>query len=57
MEHILIKFTKEVILSIILEETLLCNISSKLGGKYLHDKMMKSDFSWLEKQQGKINHF
>jgi len=49
MEHILIKFTKEVILGIILEETSKCNRSLKSGGRALHDKMMRSDFQWSAK--------
>jgi hypothetical protein len=44
MGHILIKFTKKVILSIILGETSLCNSSSKSRGRALQDKMMRSDF-------------
>jgi hypothetical protein len=54
MEHILIKFTKEVILGIILEEAPYSNSSSESGGKALQDKMMKSDFQWPEKPQGKM---
>jgi hypothetical protein len=49
MGHILIKFTKKVILGIILGETSQCNNSSKSGGRALQDNMMRSDFQWLKK--------
>ena len=57
MGYILIKFTKKVILGIILGETSYCNSSSESGGITLHDRMMRSDFQWPEKPQGGINHF
>ena len=56
MGHILINFTK-VILGIILGETSECNSSSELGGRVLQDKIMRSDFQWLEKPSRWINHF
>ena len=49
MGHILIKFTKKVIMGILLGETSLCNSSLELGGRALQDKMMRNDFQWLEK--------
>jgi hypothetical protein len=57
MGHILIKFTKKVIMSILLGETSSCNSSSELGGRELKDKMMRSDFQWPKKPSGWINHF
>jgi hypothetical protein len=49
MGHILINFTKKVIMGILLGETYYFNSSSKLGRIELHDKMMRSDFQWSEK--------
>jgi hypothetical protein len=53
----LIKFTTEVILRIILGGISSCNISSELGGITLQDRMMRSDFQCPENPQGEINHF
>jgi hypothetical protein len=46
MGCMLIKFTKKVILGIILGGTSWCNISLESGGVALHDMMMRSDFQW-----------
>jgi hypothetical protein len=48
MDHILIKFTKKVIMGILLGETSWWDSSSELGRRALQDKMMRSDFQWLE---------
>jgi hypothetical protein len=49
MGHILINFTKKVIMGILLGKTSYCNSSLESGRRELHDKMMRSDFQWSEK--------
>jgi hypothetical protein len=45
----LIKFSKEVILGIIIGGNSYCNNSLELGGITLQDRMMRSDFQWPRK--------
>jgi hypothetical protein len=49
MGCILIKFTKNVIMGILLGETSYCNSLSESGGKTLQYKMIRSDFQWRKK--------
>ena len=57
LSYKLIKFTEEVILGTLLGGTSQCNSSLELGGATLWDGMVRSDFKWPGKPQGKIRRF
>jgi hypothetical protein len=54
LSYKLIKFIKEVILGTLLGGTSYCNSSLESRGETLHDGMVRSEFQWPGKPQGKI---